>query len=127
MSYSIQTEKLDNSLIVKLEGQFTIYQAGKLKNSLLEFFNENKPIQIDLSKVSEIDSACIQVLIAFKKEVKFYHKDIHFVHHSLAVLKLFEIYGLIGLLEDKIVISPDIRKEFKFSYGTKKLPTLLKL
>lgn len=49
---------------VRISEELTIYTAGQLKETLLARPGESGPCHLDLSRVTEIDSAGLQVLLA---------------------------------------------------------------
>lgn len=52
------------SPLVRISEELTIYTAAQLKESLLALPGESGPCHLDLSRVTEIDSAGLQVLLA---------------------------------------------------------------
>jgi anti-anti-sigma factor len=89
-----------------IEGEMTIYRAAELKESLLPHIDHASVIEIDLSQVSEIDSAGLQLLIAAKLEAMIRDKQLHFVGHSKPVLELLDLSDLGGFFGDQVVIFP---------------------
>jgi anti-sigma B factor antagonist len=89
-----------------LEGEMTIYRAAELKEILLPHIDHASVIEIDLSQVSEIDSAGLQLLIAAKLEAMIRDKQLHFVGHSKPVLELLDLCDLGGFFGDQVVIYP---------------------
>lgn len=89
-----------------LEGEMTIYRAAELKETIKPHIDHASVIEIDLSKVSEIDSAGLQLLIAAKLEAMIRDKQLHFVGHSKPVLELLDMCDLGGFFGDQVVIYP---------------------
>lgn len=91
-----------------MENEVTIYHAAELKQVLLAALEHSRPqtLEIDLSAVTEIDSAGIQLLISAKKTLVSQRRDMHLVGHSLAVIEAFELLKLVGYFGDPVVISP---------------------
>ncbi|MBW0434812.1 STAS domain-containing protein [Leptospira yasudae] len=118
-------EEFEGSIAVgfrlNLEGELTIYEASELKDKLDVIRKDSYSfLEIDLSKVTKMDTACLQVLLVLKKEAKRNETNVRLVNHSHSVLRLIDLYGLTGFLRDKIRLSKDELKEFSFRYGTSK-------
>ncbi|MCG6168002.1 STAS domain-containing protein [Leptospira sp. FAT2] len=108
-------------LRLNLEGELTIYEASELKGKLDAVRKDSYSfLEIDLSKVTKMDTACLQILLVLKKEAKTNETNVRLVNHSHSVLRLIDLYGLTGFLRDKIRLSKDELKEFSFRYGTSK-------
>ena len=56
--------------VVKWKGSLGIEQAESLKSELLEAFDKNKNVLLDLSKVEDVDTTTIQLILAAKKEAE---------------------------------------------------------
>jgi anti-anti-sigma factor len=89
-----------------IEGEMTIYRAAELKETIKPHIDQASVIEIDLSKVNEIDSAGLQLLIAAKLEALIRDKQLHFVGHSKPVLELLDLCDLGGFFGDQVVIFP---------------------
>ncbi|TGK35065.1 anti-sigma factor antagonist [Leptospira gomenensis] len=123
MSFEWNTERIQNDNVLKLwiGGEVTIYYASEFKEKLDSILKESwKSIELDLSKISKMDTSGLQILLALKKEAKSKNSTVRFVNHSHAVLKLIDLYGLTGFLRDKIKLQKEDLKEFSFLYGTGK-------
>lgn len=88
-----------------ITGEMTIYRAAELKHSLIEHILQNEEIEIDLSKVSEIDSAGLQLLILAKLEASVRNKPLRFEGHSPAVMEILDLSDLAGFFGDPVVIT----------------------
>lgn len=110
-----------SGLKVTVEGELTIYEASEFKEKLDSLMRDS-PIflEIDLWKIAKMDTSCLQILLALKKEAKRKDANVRFVNHSHSVLKLIDLFGLTGFLRDKIKLSKEELKEFSFQYGTSK-------
>jgi len=83
----------------------TIYTAADVKQRLLAPFADCQQIDVDLSQVSEIDSAGLQLMLLAKREAVAQGKDIRFVAHSPAVLDVLELCQLTGYFGDPVVMA----------------------
>jgi anti-anti-sigma factor len=99
------------STVLRIDGEITIYRATELKELLFEPFRDtgeaNSPIEIDLSAVSEIDCAGIQLLMLAKKTAQQRQRELRMTGHSPAVVEAFELLNLGGYFGDPMVIAPD--------------------
>ena len=87
-----------------LAGELTIYAAAAVKERLLAPIAEAAVTEIDLSKVSEIDSAGLQLLILAKRHARSAGKELRFTGHSRPVLDLIELFNLAPFFGDPVVI-----------------------
>ena len=83
----------------------TIYSAAQTKESLLSAIAVSNGIELDLSQVSEIDAAGLQLLALVKNEAAAGNRRLQFVAHSQAVLELLELCNLSGVFGDPVVIA----------------------
>lgn len=99
------------STVLRLDGEVTIYRATELRELLFEPFRgagaASSPIEIDLSAVSEIDCAGIQLLMQAKKTAQQRRRELRMTGHSPAVVEAFELLNLGGYFGDPMVIAPD--------------------
>ena len=82
----------------------TIYHALDLKAELLGNLDANQVIELDLSRVSAIDTAGIQLLMLAKRECQKQDKTLRIVAHSPAVHELMDFYNIAGFFGDPLVI-----------------------
>jgi anti-anti-sigma factor len=88
-----------------LEGEMTIFTAAETKERLLAPLSGCQQMDVDLSQVSELDSAGLQLMILAKREATAMGKDIRFAGHSPAVLDVLELCGLAGYFGDPVVMA----------------------
>lgn len=81
-----------------IDGAMTIYEAVKQKTALLKALKKYKKLDIDLSDVSEIDTAGVQLLILVKKTSEAEGKAVRAVSPSPAVNDVIGRYNLKALL-----------------------------
>jgi anti-anti-sigma factor len=92
--------------VAKLEGELTIFHAAEARDWLAAELARDPALELDLSAVTELDSAGIQVLFWLKREGQALGRSIPFAHHSPAVLEVFDQLNLVGLFGDTILITP---------------------
>lgn len=79
---------------VKITGEMTIYHSAQLKTELGAIFLRNANMDLDLSDVSELDSAGFQVLALFRRDAIAQGKLFRLTKCSppvSAVLKMFQV------------------------------------
>ena len=82
------------SRVMHLDGELTIYRAAELKPLILEASSQAGPLEIDLSGVSEIDSAGVQLLMLARRELQALGHALRLVGHSAAVREVFDLLDL---------------------------------
>lgn len=90
--------------IARIEGELTIYDAAANKPALLAALAGNAELEINLSGVTEIDSAGLQLLLLTKREALRSGKDLRLVAHSEATLTVIDLLGLAGYFGDPLVL-----------------------
>lgn len=90
---------------IAIEGPMTIYEAAENKRALLEALGRGAELEIDLSEVSEMDTAGIQLLLLAKREAAKAKKRLHLTAHSAATLDAIDLFELGGYFGDPVVIS----------------------
>lgn len=88
-----------------IEGEMTIYRAVELKQELLDKIVQHEEIEVDLSQVTEIDSAGLQLMVLAKLEAAVHDKRLRFDGHSAAVMEILDLSDLAGFFGDPVVIS----------------------
>ena len=89
---------------VEIKGEMSIFTALTVRQQLLDALEQPGDIEVDLSSVSEMDSAGIQLLIAAKREAALHARTLRFTGHSRAVFDLLELYDVAGQLGDPVLI-----------------------
>lgn len=108
---SIEIKQLKNAAAhLAIDGEMTIYTALDQKMAFSECLENNKELQIDLSGVSEIDSAGLQLLLFVKREANERHIKLSLIHHSQPVVEVFELLNLGNHFGDPIVLSANWKK-----------------
>ncbi len=90
---------------LNLEGDLTIYTAAKQQEVLSDFLQNNGDLEINLSGVTELDSAGLQLLILAKREAAKREQSLRFAMHRRAVLEALELANLAAIFGDQVVIT----------------------
>lgn len=87
-----------------IDRDMTIYHAEALKGELLHGLAQGPVLELDLSRVAEIDTSGIQLLILAKRESQRQDKELRIVAHSPAVSELMDFFNIAGFFGDPLVI-----------------------
>jgi anti-sigma B factor antagonist len=77
-----------------VEGEMTIYRAAELKPALLAAVRAHEAPALDLSAVTEFDSAGLQLLLAARREAARLGRRLDVTAASPAVRDVFALLGL---------------------------------
>jgi anti-sigma B factor antagonist len=88
--------------VLRIEGELTIFRATEMKELLLA---SPLPTEIDLSGVTEFDSAGLQLLMLAKKAAQAQARELHLVGHSDAVTEVFELLNVAAFFGDPLVVA----------------------
>lgn len=91
--------------LLEMEGEMTIYTAAEQKSQLLAFLEADDGLEINLAKVSELDTAGLQLLIMAKREAAQHGKTLQFTMHSPVVLSVLELANLTTVFGDQVVLT----------------------
>ena len=89
---------------IDILGDLNIFNAAEQRSRLLEALGEGSEVEVDLSQVSELDSAGIQLMIAAKREAAMRNQTLRFIGHSPEVFDILELCDLAGHLGDPMLI-----------------------
>lgn len=87
-----------------IQGELSIFTAADLRQQLLDAIHAGQEVEVDLSQVSEIDSAGMQLMVAAKQEAAGRNQLLHFTNHSQAVFEALELCNLSSHLGDPLLI-----------------------
>lgn len=77
-----------------IEGELTIYTAADTKARLTPALAQSNTLEIDLSRVCELDSAGVQLLLLAKRECEKRNGRLHLHGHSAAVSEVLNMCNL---------------------------------
>ena len=80
--------------ILVIEGEMTIYRATELKQTLLGALAQPGSIHVDLSAVTELDAAGVQLLMLARQLADGRQKELRLVAISPVVVEVLELLSL---------------------------------
>lgn len=86
------------------QGELTIFTVAEHKDELMALVVPDRRVEIDLSQVSELDTAGLQLLILAKHEASRRGAELVMTGHSPAVTEVFDILNLGAYFGDPIVL-----------------------
>jgi anti-sigma B factor antagonist len=101
----IKVVKKGKQCKLALEGELTIYNAVELKDGLLKHLRASNQLEIDLSRVHELDTAGLQVLACAKKDAANNNTPFSLVNHSRSVIEVLDLYNMSSYFGDPVLIS----------------------
>lgn len=96
-----RTQKVPARL--SLVGELTIYAVAERKPEILSLLAEDEA-EIDLSGVTEVDGAGLQLLMLAKREALTRGKALRLTGHPPAVLEVLELTHLTGAFGDPVIL-----------------------
>ena len=94
----------EDVLRISIEGEMTIYRAADLKVTVLEALRKTRVLEIDLSGITELDTAGLQVLMLAKQSATADKRELRLLQHSPAVMEIFEMLDLVAFFGDAVLI-----------------------
>ncbi|MFT4101720.1 MAG: STAS domain-containing protein [Burkholderiaceae bacterium] len=89
---------------IRLDGELTIYRAQEIRQALRDALAAAGPsLTIDLSAVTDIDSAGVQLLMAARRQALDEGRTLALVEHGPAVVDAFALFDLAAWFGDPIV------------------------
>ena len=105
MERKVKKRAASQSPALRLEGELTIFRVAELKAPILSALATPEPIEFDLSGITEMDGAGLQLLILAKREAAQVGKTVRFTGHSHVVLEVLEMTNLLGQFGDPVVLA----------------------
>ena len=90
------------SCSLAIDGEVTIYSVAELKDGLAGIAPSCTDVEIDLSDVTEMDTAGLQLMLMAKR---IEGRNVRFINHSDVVLQLLELSNLAGAVGDPLIIT----------------------
>lgn len=105
MDVQMDVKRQGERCLLCLEGELTIYDAAALKLELLKLQDESSQLEINLARVSEMDTAGFQLLYMLKWRANHEGKTLSLVAHSQATLEVIELFHMGSFFGDPLVIT----------------------
>lgn len=102
---SLMCNTLDEMTQVHIDGDLTIYTVTELAAQLIPVPGEKRQVEVDLSQVTEIDGAGLQLLILVKREALRAGIALRLTDSSKAVLDTLDLCNLGAFFSDSMVAS----------------------
>ncbi|MCZ8342033.1 MAG: anti-sigma factor antagonist [Leptospira sp.] len=83
-------------------------------------FKSGAILKLNLNQVERIDTAGVQLLLFMKNYTLEQNYILKLDSHSLPVLKIFDVLGLVSYFGDRVKVKKEHSSELEFRYGTKK-------
>lgn len=97
----------DGAAHLILAGPMTIYNAGEIKEQLLSGLQAASIVELDLSHVTEMDTAGFQLLVMSKRESQRLGHTLRIIAHSPAVREVIDFFNMDAFFGDPMVIPAD--------------------
>ncbi len=97
----------DGAAHLILDGPMTIYNALEIKGQLMNGLQAAPIFELDLSHVSEMDTAGFQLLVLVKRESQRLGHALRIIAHSPAVREVIDFYNMDAFFGDPMVIPAD--------------------
>ncbi|HEY0923071.1 STAS domain-containing protein [Rheinheimera pacifica] len=104
---TIRSSMFNEVPLLHIEGEMTIYTAALLQQQLQLYLAQYSELELNLSQVSDIDSAGLQLLMAAKRQVANRGAVLRLTGHSPAVLEVFDLCNMAAFFGDPLII-PDV-------------------
>src|SRR5690606_5836325 len=98
----------------RLAGELCVFHAADIKSPLLDILAGLEQCALDLSGVSEIDTAGVQLLLLMQREAGLRGCDLRLVNHSEPVREVLQLLNLIpqlGMLQSDGIDGPEYVQE----------------
>ncbi len=92
-------------LHIPIEGEMTIFRAQELREAIIPVISGNDEIEIDLSNVTEVDAAGMQLMVSVKLEAILRGKTLRYVGHSKPIMDMIDLSGLGEFFGDQVIIA----------------------
>lgn len=84
------------------DGELTIYVANDFKEKISQCVNDADSLSLDLSKVEEIDTTCLQLLMQTKQACETANKSFAITQVSPAIEDVIHLCGIQGFFDSVI-------------------------
>lgn len=85
--------------LIRIDGELTIYTAGLANSTIGESLAANQSVAIDLTGVTEIDTAGLQILLVARKEAMLRERAVSFIGHNRIVIECLRLMNLVNFFK----------------------------
>lgn len=79
---------------IRIDDELTIYTASVVNSAIRDALAANDKVAIDLTGVTEIDTAGLQILLMARKEAALRQRAVRFLGHNPAVIDCLRLMNL---------------------------------
>ncbi len=90
---------------LSIDGELSIYRAAELKPLILQAVAASRELEIDLSGVTECDTAGVQLLLLAKRSAAEAGHALRLVRHSAVVVDVLQLLDLAAHFGDPLVVT----------------------
>ncbi|HEY0817886.1 MAG TPA: STAS domain-containing protein [Rhizobacter sp.] len=90
---------------LRVDGELSIYRAAELKPLILQAVESSPVLEIDLSGVTEFDTAGVQLLLLAKRCATERGHELRLVRHSAVVVDVLQLLDLVAHFGDPLVVA----------------------
>lgn len=89
-----------------IEGEMTIFVAQELREAIMPIISGKSEgeIEIDLSRVTEVDAAGMQLMVSVKLEAILRGKTLRYTGHSKPIMDMIDLCDLGEFFGDQVII-----------------------
>ena len=106
----IKCNKNGDGSQIGIEGELSIYHVAEAKEQLLALVEQAQQLDFDLSRVSEVDSAGLQLLILLKREASERGNEMRIVGHSQPLVDLIQLFDLAAYFGDPVLLTEEVEE-----------------
>lgn len=98
--------KANNEILsFPIEGEMTIFVAQELREAIIPVIAGNNEIEIDLSRVTEVDAAGMQLMVSVKLEAILRGKTLRYIGHSKPIMDMIDLCDLGEFFGDQVIMT----------------------
>jgi len=90
----ITTENNNGVCKMQIEGEMTIFNAEELKEKMFASMNDCSRVELDLSKVSEMDTSGFQLLYLASRDSAAANRSFNITAHGRASENVLELFNM---------------------------------
>ena len=81
-----------NNISISFVGEMTIYNIEEIRNCIVKYFNKYNEIDIEMSRITQMDTSGFQLILAVKKQAENNGKIVKLLNPSDEVKRIFSLY-----------------------------------